>query len=55
MVIFSISLCCPECGSEEWHDMPNLWDDDFCCCNCGTVCEISEMEPALEEKNNGRN
>ena len=53
MGIYQFSLCCPDCGGEQWHDMPNLKSNEFCCCNCGTVCTIDEMETALEILNRG--
>ena len=47
--IFNLSLCCPDCGGEVWHDMRELEEDEFCCCNCGTVCSIEEMLATAKE------
>lgn len=43
-MILELNLCCPDCGGHEWHTMPNLKENEFCCANCGTVCTPEEME-----------
>lgn len=43
-MLFEIVMCCPDCGSTNWHYMQNLKENEFVCSECGTVCTPAEME-----------
>lgn len=50
MSVYKLTLCCPDCGGDEWHELKHAEVGEWCCCGCGTVCEVAEME--VEQENN---